>query len=37
LHAGEPDVRGLLGEHLAGRASIVDVSRTGGEVSRTGA
>jgi membrane protein len=37
LHAGEPDARGLLGEHLAGRASIVDVSRTGGEVSRTGA
>lgn len=37
LHAGEPDARGLLGEHLAGRASIVDVSRSGGEVSRTGA
>jgi membrane protein len=37
LHAGEPDARGLLGERLAGRASIVDVSRSGGEVSRTGA
>jgi membrane protein len=36
LHAGEPDARGLLGEHVAGRASIVEVSRSGGEVSRTG-
>jgi len=36
VHAGEPDARGLLGEHLAGRESIVEVSRGGGEVSRTG-
>ncbi len=37
MHAGEPDVRGLLGERPARRAAVAEASRTGGEVSRTGA
>jgi membrane protein len=37
MHAGEPDARGLLGERVAGRTPVAEASRTGGEVSRTGA
>jgi membrane protein len=37
LHAGEPDARGLFGTQRVGRAPVAEASRTGGEVSRTGA
>ncbi|MGA8415989.1 MAG: YihY/virulence factor BrkB family protein [Candidatus Dormiibacterota bacterium] len=37
MHAGEPDARGLLGERPASRQKVAEASRTGGEVSRTGA
>jgi len=36
MHAGEPDVPGLLGERPARRAPVADGSRSDGEVSRTG-
>jgi uncharacterized BrkB/YihY/UPF0761 family membrane protein len=35
MHAGETDVRGLLGEPIPRRAPVAEGSRTGGEVSRT--
>ncbi len=37
MHAGEPDARGLLAEPIARRMPVAEGSRTGGEVSRTGA
>jgi membrane protein len=33
MHAGEPDVRGLLGQRVARRMAVAEGSRTGGEVS----
>jgi hypothetical protein len=36
MHAGDPDVPGLLGEPIASRAPVAEGSRTSGEVSRTG-
>ncbi len=36
MHAGEPEVRGLLGERLVRGAPVAEASRADGEVSRTG-
>jgi membrane protein len=36
MHAGEPEIRGLLGERTARRIPVAEGSRTSGEVSPTG-
>jgi uncharacterized BrkB/YihY/UPF0761 family membrane protein len=35
MHAGEPEVPGLLGDPVSRRIPVAEGSRTGGEVSRT--